>query len=158
MEHLLQYLPHELIVLIVSMLPVIELRGAIPLGVSLGLSPYLATSLGILGAFVPAPIIILSIRFVFRTLERIRPFAVLIEKIIHGSVSKQEKVKKYGFWGLILIVAIPLPGTGVWTGSLAATLMDLRLKKALPAIFIGNLIAGLLLFILSYSAVAVFSG
>lgn len=157
MEQLIDFLTIEITVFIVSMIPIIELRGAIPLGVSLGLSPLHATVLGIAGAFLPAPFIIFFIRFVFRLLEKIKFFAVIIGKIIHGSAAKQQKVNKYGFWGLILIVAIPLPGTGVWTGSLVATLLDLRAKKALPAIFIGNVIAGIILFILSYSTLRLLS-
>lgn len=74
----------------------------------------------------------------------------MVEKLFH--TKNKARIQKFGFWGVILVVAIPLPGTGVWSGSLAAALLDLRLKRALPAILIGNVIAGVIILILPYGA------
>ncbi|HBD63998.1 MAG TPA: ligand-binding protein SH3, partial [Clostridiales bacterium] len=83
-------------------------------------------------------------------------FKKIIHKLIHRSLSKSGSVKKYGYWGLFIFVAIPLPGTGVWTGSLIASLLDMRFKYAFPTIVIGNLVASICIMILSFGAVNIF--
>lgn len=135
----------EIAVIITATLPVIELRGAIPIGIALGLAPLDAAVLSFIGSMIPVPFILFTIRPIFNRLRKTKLFNKLIRKIIHNSIkNKGGKVQKYGAWGLILIVAIPLPGTGVWSGSLAAALLDIRFKWAFPAIFLGNLIAAIL--------------
>ena len=129
-------------VFLASMIPVMELRGAIPIGVGLGL-PLLPTILVcILGNLVPVPFIVVYIQRVFAWLRahwaRLDGFISKLEKRAHG---KEETVRKYGFWGLLILVAVPLPGTGAWTGALVAALMNMRLKDALPAIFTGVCVA-----------------
>lgn len=143
LQELLNFLGKELIVLITAATPVIELRGAIPVGISLGLSPLHATVLSFIGSMIPVPFILFGIRPIFSYLRKTRLFGNLVHRISERSLNKGARVQKYGFWGLILLVAIPLPGTGVWTGSLAAVLLDIRFKWAFPAILIGNLIAAL---------------
>ncbi len=130
---------------LVSMLPVVELRGAIPIGVSMGISPLASMLVSILGNMVPVPFIILFIRRIF---EWLRAKSPKLEKVVSSlerrAEGKWDKVHKYELLGLVILVAIPLPGTGAWTGALIAALMDIRLKSAIPAIFLGVVIAGIL--------------
>ena len=134
-----------LVTFLVSMVPVLELRGAIPLGVSLGLSHITSMLVSVAGNMVPVPFIILFIRKIFSYLasksERLRGWIARLEAKAEG---KWDKVHAYQFWGLMVLVAIPLPGTGAWTGALIAALMDMRLRSALPSIFLGVVIAGVL--------------
>jgi len=127
---------------LVSMLPVVELRGGIPFGVAAGLSLPLAVLASVIGNMLPIPFLILFTRRVFQWLRcHIPALEGLISKLEQRAQDKKELVLKYKFWGLLILVAIPLPGTGAWTGALVATVMDLRLKSALPAIFFGVLAA-----------------
>jgi len=143
MENIFTWVRNEVWVFLMAAMPIIELRGAIPFGMSLGFSPVHAFFISLAGSLLPVPFIIFGIRPVFDILSRLHPF---LDRLIHG-ITKRTMAKgerRFGFIGLILLVAIPLPGTGVWTGSLAAVLLNLRFKLAFPAIFIGNIIAGLL--------------
>ena len=124
-----------------AMVPVLELRGAIPVGVAAGLSPWVACVTAILGNLVPVPFIMLLIRNIFDWLRDTKffgPKIVALEKRAH---LKGRVVRKYRLLGLSVLVGIPLPGTGAWTGALVAALLDIRLRNAIPAIFIGLLIA-----------------
>lgn len=129
----------------VSMVPVIELRGAIPVGTAAGLNVWFATVVSILGNMIPVPFIILFIRQIFAWMRRING---KFDRIVTSFEKKAEKqratVDRYKFWGLCLLVAIPLPGTGAWTGALVAAMMEMRLKDAIPAIFLGVLGAGII--------------
>ncbi len=141
-----------LVTFFTSMIPVLELRGAIPIGVAGGLPPLLAMVIAILGNLVPVPFIILFIKRIFAWLKnrpRIRP---LVEKLERRAEGKMDTVQRYAWWGLCILVAIPLPGTGAWTGALVAALMDMRLKKAFPAVVLGVVIAGVIITVLSYGA------
>ena len=126
----------------ISMVPVIELRGAIPAGIAAGLSPAAAFVVSVLGNLVPVPFILLLIRRIFDWLRDTKTFGPLIEKLERRAHLKGRVVQKYRVPGLIILVGIPLPGTGAWTGALVAALLDIRLKSAVPAIFAGLLIAG----------------
>jgi len=143
-------------VLIISAIPVIELRGAIPIGIGLGLSTIDSAFLSFAGSMIPVPFILFGIRPVFNYLKKTRLFKGLVEKLTNKSLKKSDKIKKYGFWGLLVFVAIPLPGTGVWSGSLIASLLDMKFKMAFPAIILGNLIAGLLITAISSGAFKIF--
>ena len=135
----------ELLVFIVSMLPIIELRGAIPLGVFLNMNPWLLYGLAVLGNILPVPFIIFCARPIvnfFLNTKFLRPIGQWLERKVRKN---SHKVKKYEAWGLFLFVAIPIPGTGAWTGSLLAALMDVRLKTAFPSILFGVLTAGLIM-------------
>lgn len=126
----------------VSMVPVVELRGAIPIGIAAGLPPAVAYLTAVLGNLVPVPFILLLIRRIFDWLRETKlmgPRIVALEKRAH---LKGRVVKKYRLPGLVLLVGIPLPGTGAWTGALVAALLDIRLRSAIPAIFVGLLVAG----------------
>lgn len=145
LEHLKEILTIEWVVFVTAAMPIIELRGAIPAGIALGLEPWHAYLLGILGSMLPVPFILLLIRPIFHWLKENTPIKPFIERLTHKTLKKSDKINQYGFWGLLIFVAIPLPGTGVWSGALAAALLELRFKTAFSAIFIGNAIAGLIM-------------
>ena len=134
------------------MVPVLELRGAIPLGVAGGLSPLAALVIAILGNMVPVPFIIVFIRRIFHWLRHRGAIGRFVEKLEARAAEKTDLVEKYHWLGLFVLVAIPLPGTGAWTGALVAALMDFRLKRALPAIFLGVVAAGFIITCLTYGA------
>lgn len=146
----------EMAVLLTAAMPIIELRGAIPVGIALGMSPLHAATVSFLGSMLPVPFILFLIRPIFNALKKTDFFKATILKLTHKSEQKSERIKKYGWLGLFLFVAIPLPGTGVWSGSLAAALLDMRFKKAFPAILFGNMIAGLLIMTLSHGIIGIF--
>ena len=131
-----------LLTFLVAMVPVVELRGAIPFGVVRGLNIWTAIIASVLGNLVPVPFIILFIRRIFAWMRAHMPkldgFVAKIESKAH---LKGETVQKYGPLGLLIFVAIPLPGTGAWTGALVAALLDMRMRKAVPSILLGVLIA-----------------
>lgn len=134
-----------------AMLPVLELRGSVPWGVAQDL-PYLAVlAVSILGNMLPVPFIILFVRRIFAWMKKKSAWlASVAEKLEQRAHAKGKILVRYETLGLFILVAIPLPGTGAWTGSLVAALFDLRLKNALPAIFLGVTAAGLIMTILSY--------
>ena len=141
---------------IISMIPVIELRGAIPIGVSLGLSHAEAMGISIIGNMLPVPFIILFIRPIFRWMTRKSgKLARLAEKLETKAEGKWDKIHRYQFFALTIFVAIPLPGTGAWTGALVASLLGMRLRSSLPAIFLGVVIAGCIMLALSLGVNAV---
>lgn len=130
---------------LISMVPVIELRGAIPTGYNSGLNIWVAVAVSIIGNLIPVPFIIIFIRRIFAWLRKIsRGLDRLVTKLEKRAENKSDVVRKYTFWGLFILVAIPLPGTGAWTGALVAAMLDMRLKKALPAITAGVVAAGVL--------------
>ena len=136
----------SLVTLIISMLPVVELRLAIPVGASLGLPIWQAAVISIIGNLLPTPFIIAFIRMVMDWLRKrsatAQRFVLWLEK--KGTGRKAERVRQYEFWGLLLFVAVPLPGTGAWTGALVAALLDIRMKRAIPPIILGVMIAALI--------------
>lgn len=132
-----------------AMLPVVELRGAIPFGTAAGLPPLVAMVAAILGNLVPAPLILLLIRRVFRWLRRLPHLGGLIDRLERRAHLKGRKVRKYRTLGLVLLVAVPLPGTGAWTGALVADVLDIRMRTALPAIILGVVIAGCLVTVMT---------
>ena len=153
-QELINYISIEVTVLLTAAMPIIELRGAIPVGISLGLSPIHATVISFIGSMIPVPFILFTIRPVFNALKQTKTFDKLIHKLVHRSLGKSGRIQKYGAWGLLVFVAIPLPGTGIWSGSLAAALLDMRFKWAFPAILVGNFIAAVLIFALSHGVVS----
>ncbi len=125
-----------------SMVPVVELRGAIPLGVAAGLHPLAAAAAAVLGNMVPVPFILLLLRQVFALLRRVPWLGEKVDWLEHRAHLKGRMVRKYRLLGLMLLVAVPLPGTGAWTGALVAVMLDIRFRNALPAIALGVLAAG----------------
>ncbi len=139
----------------ISMVPVIELRGALPIGVGMGLPPWVALCVSIVGNMVPVPFIILFIRKILNWMKKFEHFRRIAERLEAKAERQGDKLVKYAELGLFLLVAIPLPGTGAWTGSLVAALFDIRLKSAVPIIFAGVLAAGLLVFFITYGVVLI---
>ena len=134
-----------------AMLPVIELRASVPWGVAQDLNYALVLIVSILGNMVPVPFIILFIRQIFSWMKKKSTrLASVAEKLEARAQSKGDILVKYETLGLFILVAIPLPGTGAWTGALVASIFDLRLRNAIPAIFLGVVTAGLIMTILSY--------
>lgn len=142
--------PAEVIVFVISMLPILELRGGIIAAKLLGIKFIKAFVICYLGNMLPVPFILIFIRHIFRALKKNRHLRDAVEKLELRSIRKGEKVRKYRSWGLLILVAIPLPGTGGWTGALVADLLDIRIRKSLPIIAIGVFIAGIIVSALSY--------
>lgn len=142
---------------IISMIPVIELRGAIPIGVGLGLSHVEAMGVSIVGNMMPVPFIILFIRPIFKwmTKHSLR-LGRLAEKLEAKAEGKWDRIHRFQFFALTLFVAIPLPGTGAWSGALIAAVMNMRLRSALPSILLGVIIAGILVTGLTYGFTSIF--
>ena len=142
---------------IISMVPVIELRGAIPIATANGLNFWIAIVCAIIGNLIPVPFIIIFIRKIF---ELIRKWSKKIDKIVakleDRAHQKSDVVRKYTFWGLVILVAIPLPGTGAWTGALVAAMLEMRLKRAFPAIAVGVVIAGIIVSVVTYGGMIIF--
>lgn len=145
------YLGKILLTFIMSMVPVIELRGAIPIGVGYGLDLWFVVFLAIVGNFLPVPFIMLFIRKIFAWMRKVsKKFSSIVDRMEEKAAKHTDKVTKYGFWGLLILVAIPLPGTGAWTGALVAAMMEIRFKTALPAIFLGVLVAAVIVTFVTY--------
>ena len=146
-----------LLTFLVAMVPVVELRGAIPFGVVRGLNLWTAIIASILGNLIPVPFIILFIRKIFAWMRAHMPkLNGLVIRMEKKAEKNRAAVEKYAFWGLVILVAIPLPGTGAWTGALVAAMMEIRLKRAFPAIAIGVAIAGVIVSVITYGAQAIF--
>lgn len=147
----------KIITFLMAMVPVVELRGAIPYGVIAGLSVPTAFILAVLGNLAPIPILIVFTRKVFEWLRtKSDSLNSLVCKLERKAENKKEIVERYEFLGLMILVAIPLPGTGAWTGALVAAMMNMRLKRAMPAIIVGVLVAGVIVTTLTYGAGALF--
>ena len=139
-------LGRAVITFVVSLLPIVELRGAIPIGVGLGLHPVAAMFISIVGNMVPVPFIILFIRRVFEWMRGKSPkLASVVEKMEAKAYAKRELIRKWELLGLFVLVAVPLPGTGAWTGALVAAIFDIRLRSAIPTILAGVVVAGFII-------------
>lgn len=144
-----------LITFLVGMVPIIELRGAIPIGVGMGLSYFEAFIFSFLGNIIPIYFIVKFIRPLFDFFGRWKPFKIIIDWATNRATKKieeNEKLQNYTALGLFLFVAVPLPGTGAWVGSLIANFLNLPPKKAIPPIVVGVLTAGII--VLTITAVA----
>ncbi len=143
-------IPAELIIFLISMLPILELRGGLIAAALLNVDFIPAFIICYIGNIIPVPFILLFIRRIFQFLRDKKGFSKIIEKLEIRSMRKSEKVKRWRNWGLLAFVAIPLPGTGGWTGALIAALMDIRIKKSFPIIALGVLIAGIIMSVVTY--------
>lgn len=138
---------------VIAMVPVLELRGAIPIGTAHGLDIRAAIAAAVVGNLIPVPFIIVFIRKVFAWLrKKSARLDALVDRIESHAQKKSDVVLKYAFWGLVVLVAIPLPGTGAWTGALIAAMLDMRIKRAFPAIALGVVIAGFIVAFVTYGA------
>lgn len=132
--------------MLVSMVPVVELRGGIPFGVAAGLPVWAAYAAAVIGNLIPVPFIVVYIRRIFQWMRgRMPKLNRLVDRLERKAHLKGARVTRYRYVGLAILVAIPLPGTGAWTGALVAAFLDMPLRKALPSIIAGVLIAGVLI-------------
>ncbi len=143
-------IPAEIIPFIISLFPILELRGGMVAAFALGIDFIPAFIVCYLGNIIPIPFILLFIRKIFDWMKKSKHLAKIVDKMEARADKKKDTIVKYQEWGLLLFVAIPLPGTGGWTGALLAALMDLRMKKCLPIIALGVFIAGLIMSFLTY--------
>ena len=136
---------------LISMVPIIELRAGLPYGIALGLPYPLALLSAILGNMLPVPFIIVYIRGVFAWMRKRSPrWDEMIGRLEKKAHLKGRLVRKYSAVGLCALVAIPLPGTGAWTGALVAAMLDIRLRRAVPIILTGLCIAAAIMSVMTY--------
>jgi uncharacterized membrane protein len=152
----LETVGRELCVFFCAMLPIIELRGAIPLGAGLGLPWWQSFALSLLGNTLPVPILLLLWQAILRGLRHFKWTTGIADWLERRALRSRERVENRAFWGLLIFVAIPLPGTGAWTGSLLSSLTGIRFWKALLSIVLGVVLAGVIMTVVSYGTVAVF--
>lgn len=153
-----QYVSEELVIFIISMIPILELRGGLLVASLLKVSILKAIPLCIIGNIIPIPFILLFIKKIFKWLKNFKLFRGIIEKLENRAMSKSDSIKKGEFWGLALFVGIPLPGTGAWTGSLIAALLDIDIKKAVLAELLGVAIATVIMSFVSYGLLGALLG
>ena len=161
----LAFLPRELYVFLISVLPIIELRGAIPVGAAIGLPFYVNYPVAVLGNLLPVPFILAFIPWILEFMHKHRILRKLVEwvwakaekykgKIIKGDETiGKAKLTRPVFLALMLFVAIPLPGTGAWTGSLVAALFGLPKRQSFLAVTLGVLISGVIMSLASYGVI-----
>lgn len=146
-------IPGELIAFIVSLLPILELRGGLIAANLLGVKLIPAFIICFIGNMLPIPFILLFIEKIFDWLRDKKGLGAVVRYCEKKADKNKDKIEKYGLWGLLILVAIPLPGTGAWTGALVAALMRLDIKKSLPVIAAGVIIAGVIVSLIMYGAV-----
>lgn len=142
----------EIIVFIISMIPVLELRGSLLAAGFLKMTFFKTFVIAVIGNMVPIPFILIFIEKIFGALKRTR-FSGMVEKLEKQAIAKSGQIQKYGKFGLFLFVAIPLPGTGAWTGALAAKLLRMKFKDAIWPIFFGVVTAGLIMSLISFGVI-----
>lgn len=140
----------NVLVFLVSLLPIVELRGGLIAASILDIEFVKAFIICFIGNILPVPFILLLIEKIFNLLKKWNPTKKIVTKLENKTLSKKEQINKYGYWGLLLFVGIPLPGTGAWTGTLLAVLLNLDKKKSFLFISLGVLLAGIIMSILSY--------
>lgn len=149
-DNLSQFISAEAVVFIISMIPILELRGGLLAASLLQIEAARAIPICIIGNIIPIPFILLFIRQIFKLMKKTKIFYGLIDKLEKRAMGKSDKIKKYEFWGLLLFVGIPLPGTGAWTGALIASLLEIDIKKSSLAILGGILLASVIMYVFSY--------
>ena len=148
----------ELCVFFCSMIPIIELRGAVPMGAVFGMPWYQTYILSVLGNMLPVPFILLLIKKVIQwmSVSKVKLFNKISNFLLKKVEKKRAGIEKYSFWGVCLFVAIPLPVTGAWTGSLVAAMIDMKLWKAFLSCLIGVMISGTVMTLISYGIASFF--
>ena len=152
-NHLSQFISPEGAVFIISMIPILELRGGLLAASLLKISAAKALPICIVGNIIPIPFILLFIRQIFKWMKKTKLFRGLIIKMDNRAMGKSDQIKRYEFLGLLLFVGIPLPGTGAWTGALIASLLEVDIKKSSIAILCGLFMASAIMYIVSYGIV-----
>ena len=141
----------ELLVFIISILPILELRGGLIAAALLGLNPVSSYIISIIGNLIPVPFILLLMNKILDKIKIFNKFACFLDKKVEKN---KEKIEKFGYWGIILFVGIPLPGTGAWTGSMIASVLELNKKKTFGAVIIGIFMASIIMMLLSFGILA----
>lgn len=147
----------ELIVFLTSLLPILECRGGMILAKLFGINFFKAFFICYIGNIIPMPFIILFIKEIFKFMKKHNILVGFIEKLEGKTAKNADKILKYKQWGLLTFIAVPLPGTGGWTGSLFAALLGIDFKKALPIVCLGVFIADLIMSVVTYGAGAIFN-
>lgn len=140
---------NQVALIIISMLPLIELKGSIPIGLAMGLKPFQTYIYSIIGSIVPAIFILMWIMPIFDYMKKKDSLKKLVAWAEKKAKKKEGNIKKYEYLGLFLFVAIPLPGTGIWMGSLIASILGLKKMKSFLTISVGNVIAGIIIYTFS---------
>ncbi len=153
-----QYVSSEIVVFIVSMVPLLELRGGLIVAKLLQVPIVTAIPLCIVGNIIPIPFILLFIKKIFAWMRKFKIFRPLVDKLEKRAMSRSGQVSNAEFWGLTLFVGIPLPGTGAWTGSLIAALLEMDIKKAIKAELLGIAIATVIMSLFSYGLLGAILG
>lgn len=153
----LKGLPPQAVTVIAAMLPVSELRGAIPVALSLGMSPFGAWWWSVTGNMIPVIPILLLLGPISRFLRRFKFWDRFFAWLFARTERKSEVIQKYGFWGLALFVSIPLPVTGAWTGCVAAFLLQMKFRRAFFAVLLGVLIASAIVLSASLGVIKIFT-
>ena len=148
--HLSPYISEHMVVFLISMLPILELRGGLLAASLLKVPPLEAIPVCVVGNIIPIPFILLFIQQIFKWLKNVKLFRPLIVKLEEKAMGKSDQIRKYEFWGLVAFVGIPLPGTGAWTGALIASLLGIEIKKSSVAILVGIAMATIIMYIFSY--------
>lgn len=147
----LETVGREWCVFFCSMIPIIELRGAIPLGAAIGLHWLPCLAISVLGNMLPVPFILLFINAIIQAMKKTKHLAKFANWLEAKAEKNRERILKFGFFGLILFVGTPLPGTGAWTGSLAGSVLRIPFWRSLLATFLGVLLAGGIMTVISYA-------
>lgn len=146
-------IPAELIVFLISLLPILELRGGLIAAVLLGVPIQVAIPVCIIGNILPIPFILLFIKRILKWLSHFRLFKGFVSWLEERAMKRSEKVSRFEFWGLALFVGIPIPGTGAWTGSLISALLNMSFKKSIFAELLGIAMATVIMSLISYGLI-----
>ena len=155
-DNLSQHISREMVIFIISMIPILELRGGLLAASLLKVSAAKAIPICIMGNIIPIPFILLFIRQIFKLMKKTKVFRGLIERLENRAMGKSDQIKRYEFLGLLLFVGVPLPGTGAWTGTLAASILDMDFKSTIIAVMLGVLLAGIIMMVLSVAGFGMF--
>lgn len=137
-------------IFLISMVPILELRASIAIGFAGDLPWYNVMAVSIIGNMIPVPFILLFIRKILHSMKKVKILQKPANWIESKGEKNKERIMKYAFFGLVLFVGIPIPGTGAWTGALAAAMVDMRMKSALPAILVGVLLSATIMTLATY--------
>lgn len=148
-----KYISEKMVIFIISLMPILELRGGLLAAALLKVPELEAIPICIIGNILPIPFILLFIRKIFQLMKKFHICGGLVEKLEKRAMGKSDKIKRYEFWGLLFFVGIPLPGTGAWTGALIASLLEIDIKKSSLAILCGIAMATVIMYFVSYVAV-----
>lgn len=143
----------EILVFIISMMPILELRGGILAAALLNMDPIISYIVCVIGNILVIPIALYLLDFIFKVLRKIKFFDQIITKIENKCLSKRSQLDKYGYWGLVLFVGIPIPGTGAWTGCFLASLLGMDKKKSFLAAMLGVILASIIMMVLSFGII-----